>query len=147
MLIDKNIYGSFKPKMIPFDHQTEVFERSKLLREFGLFMEQGTGKSKVIVDNFVWLFLEQEIDGVFITTDKAFYLNWFYNEIPDHMPEGINYRIHYWDSDWTEKERKRAWEVLTPIDNVLDIFIMNIEALTLKRGFWFAQQFIKMLVS
>jgi hypothetical protein len=38
-------------KTEPFKHQKRVFERSKDLRHYALFLEMGTGKTKVTVDN------------------------------------------------------------------------------------------------
>ena len=39
----------FKTK--PFEHQSEALHVGWNLPEFGYFMEMGTGKSKVLIDN------------------------------------------------------------------------------------------------
>jgi SNF2 family DNA or RNA helicase len=144
MLNDNCKLPPFKPKHVPFEHQVEAFGLSKDLFRFALFMEMGTGKSKVTVDTFSHLFLDKQIDGVFITGYKSQYLNWMTDEIPAHLPDGLPYRISYWDANWTKKERAEAEKLLKPIDNVLDIFLMNIEALATERAEWFAMQFVKM---
>lgn len=144
MLINRHKLPAFSTKVKSFDHQIKAFEMSKDSKYFGLYMEQGTGKSKIIIDNIIYLFLKQEIDGVLITTDKAFYLNWYYDELPNHLPDWMPVRIHYWDAGWTQKERKEASKLLTPVDDVLDIFLINIEALATDRGLEFAMQFAKM---
>lgn len=131
-------------KVKPYEHQTRALEMSKDLRRFALYMEQGTGKSKVIIDNVVHLFLAQEIDGLLITTDKAFYLNWFYDEIPNHMPDWMPVRMHFWDADMGITDKKLMGRMLSPQDDLLDILIINIEALATPRGFDFAMKFTKM---
>ena len=40
-----------KYKMKPFVHQQEALDQGWDRKEFGLFMEMGTGKSKVLIDN------------------------------------------------------------------------------------------------
>jgi SNF2 family DNA or RNA helicase len=60
------------------------------------------------------------------------------------MPDWMPYRIAYWDSGWSTLERRIAENLLTPKDDVLDIFLINIEALTLDRAVAFAEQFVKM---
>ena len=126
-----------------YKHQDNALAASKNASRFALFMEQGTGKSKVTIDNFVQLFLEQQIDGVLITAPKAFYLNWFVDELPAHLPDWLPVRIHYWDANWTIKERKEASNILQAKDDVLDIFLVNIEALATDRGIAFAEKFVK----
>jgi len=143
MLINKYKLPAFQEKMKGYKHQTEALEKSKDLSRFGLFMEQGTGKSKVTIDNFIYLFLNQEIDGVLITAPKAFYLNWFVDELPAHLPDWLPVRIKYWDADWTNKEKKDAAQLLTAKDDVLDIFLVNIEALATDRGMQFTKAFVR----
>jgi SNF2 family DNA or RNA helicase len=143
MLINKFKLPAFQEKMKGYQHQDNALAASKNASRFALFMEQGTGKSKVTIDNFVQLFLEQQIDGVLITAPKAFYLNWFVDELPAHLPDWLPVRIHYWDADWTIKERKEASNILQAKDDVLDIFLVNIEALATDRGIAFAEKFVK----
>ncbi len=110
---------------------------------FGLFMEMGTGKTKLCVDEFVSLFLKGEIDGVIITAPKSFYLNWL-KEIPKHMPKDVPYRLLFWDADLPPRKRERLWGMLIPEPNKLDILLINVEAFANNRGFWFGQEFAKM---
>ena len=56
-----NIYP-FKTK--PYDHQREAWEISKDKTEYALFMEMGTGKSKVAIDTFSYLYDKGAIDSV-----------------------------------------------------------------------------------
>lgn len=144
MLINRHKLPAFSMKVKPYDHQTKAFEMSKELKRFALYMEQGTGKSKIIIDNVAWLFLQQEIDGLLITTDKSFYLNWYHDEIPTHMPEWMPYRMHYWNADMSKQDMQAMFKLLIPQDDMLDIFIINVEALATPRGLDFAMRFVKM---
>ncbi len=144
MLVNRHKFPAFTPKVQPYEHQTYALDKSGNEKRYALFMEQGTGKSKIVIDNIIQLFLNQEIDGVMITTDKAFYLNWVYDEIPNHMPDWMPIRMNYWDSNANATEKKELAKLLTPQDDVLDIFVINIEALALDRGCEFAMKFVKM---
>lgn len=63
-----NIYP-FKTR--PYSHQREVWELSKDKTEFALFMEMGTGKSKVIIDTIAYLYDSGQIDNVLIVAPKG----------------------------------------------------------------------------
>ena len=69
-------------KLKPFDHQREALEEGWYRKEFGLFMEMGTGKSKVLIDNLGLLFLNGQIDFALILAPKGVYRNWVAKEIP-----------------------------------------------------------------
>ena len=47
---------NYKFKIKPFAHQVTALERGWQRPEFGLFMEMGTGKSKVLIDNLGMLY-------------------------------------------------------------------------------------------
>ena len=42
--------GEYKFKTKPYDHQLKALEKSWDKEYYGLFMEMGTGKSKVLID-------------------------------------------------------------------------------------------------
>ena len=56
---------------------------------FAYFMEMGTGKSKVLIDNISMLYDKGEIDGALIIAPKGVYKNWQESEIPTHLPDHI----------------------------------------------------------
>jgi SNF2 family DNA or RNA helicase len=136
-------FGHSVSPTVRMDHQERAYQQSKNLSRYALLMEMGTGKSKVIIDNIVHLFMSGEIDGVIISGYKGQYLNWI-DEIRTHIPQDIPTRLAYWDADWNKKERAQAEQLLTPKDNLLDIFLVNIEALATERAEWFTMQFAKM---
>ena len=70
----------------PYAHQREALERSYDKRNYGYFMEMGCGKSKVLIDNVVWLYEQGRIDTAVIVAPKGVYRNWETSEIPTHFP-------------------------------------------------------------
>ena len=63
-------------KKNPFDHQRDALEEGLLRPEFGYFMEMGTGKSKVLIDNMGMLYLRHDIDFALVIAPKGVYRNW-----------------------------------------------------------------------
>lgn len=143
MLIDRHLFPSFIPVNPNYPHQEEVFQMSKEMKAFALLMEMGTGKTKVIIDNAIYLFLKQEIDGLLIIAPKGCYLNWETDEIPAHMPSWMPVRIAHWDADATNREVEILWALTHAKDNCLDIVLMNVEALSTSKGENYAKQFLK----
>ena len=104
-------------------------------------MEMGCGKSKVIIDNFVYLYKNQKINGVLILAPKGVYDIWFSKEIPNHTPDEINYHTVKWSNADTKKNKK-SLATLYEEPNRLNILIMNIEALSTKKGARFITDFL-----
>ena len=66
---------------------------------FALFMEMGTGKSKVLLDNIVHLHGQGKITFALIIAPKGVYRNWVEREIPQHFPDDVPYRVIRWVSN------------------------------------------------
>jgi SNF2 family DNA or RNA helicase len=91
-------------------------------------MEMGTGKTKVTIDNMAYLFLQRKITAALIIAPKSVYTNWE-TEIEVHMPDVIKYKIFKWNLD----KPKDYFKLEESKD--LKIFLINVEALSTKRGF------------
>ena len=61
----------YKPKTKPYEHQKTAFDKSWKKKNFALFMEMGTGKTKVAIDTFGALFQENQLDTVLIFAPKG----------------------------------------------------------------------------
>lgn len=70
-------------------HQTQVADIMLGRAFYALFMEMGTGKTKVIIDDFCELWLQGKVDTVVIFAKKGTYMNWLLNELPTHMPQSV----------------------------------------------------------
>lgn len=136
-------YPPFTYHTKPYDHQRDDFERSKNLRNFAFFNEMGTGKSKPILDTALHLFLRGEIDGVLLVSDKGCYLNWHNDQIPAHVSADWPIRRAYWSSSMNMRNERKARELLTAQDDVLDFMCINVESLSHGRGYEWASKFLQ----
>lgn len=122
----------FKTK--PFAHQLRAWQRSKDLPEFGLFMDMGTGKSKVAIDTAAYLYLKGEIDTLVVLGNKGSYKNWILNEVPAHMPDEIPRLMTHWEST-PNLMLQTTYDMMTIQLKSLKVFVMNIEAIAYKKAF------------
>jgi len=67
---------SHQYKTKPYEHQRVALRRGATSRLFGYFMEQGTGKTKVAIDNSVYLYNEKKINIIFVVAPNSVYTNW-----------------------------------------------------------------------
>ena len=74
---------SYKTK--PFEHQREALKKGALSKKFAFFMEQGTGKTKVTIDNAAYLHSINEITTVLVIAPNSVYRNWE-DELDAHCP-------------------------------------------------------------
>ena len=132
----------YKYKTKPFDHQHTDFMVSRDKDEYALFWEMGLGKTKTSVDTAAWLYATGKIDAVFILGNKGSYRNWVTKELPEHMPDYIQWVGAYWDSA-ANTELKKCYDLLLTPMEPLKIFVMNIEALAFDRSFKIAESFVR----
>jgi SNF2 family DNA or RNA helicase len=128
----------YKYKSKPFAHQKKALEMSWDKEVFAYFMEMGTGKSKVLIDNIAMLYNAGKIDSALIVAPKGVYKNWFDQEIPNHMPDYIEKKVGLWRS----KPDDKALKPLFSTGAELHLLIMNVEAFSTKKGMDFAHKFL-----
>lgn len=80
---------SYEYKTVPYEHQREDFERTREMISWAHFHEQGTGKSKIIVDTAAYLYEAKEITGMLVVAPNAVHQNWRTDELPVHLPDRI----------------------------------------------------------
>jgi SNF2 family DNA or RNA helicase len=131
----------YKFKTKPFAHQLKALEMSWDKKVFAYFMEMGTGKSKVLIDNMSMLYDKGLINGALIIAPKGVYKNWFDSEIPTHMPDHIEKKMVLWESS-AGKSKELELKTLFKSTFDLHILIMNVEALSTKKGKQFAETFL-----
>ena len=124
---------NYKYKLKPFDHQTESLTCGWDRTEFGYFMEMGTGKSKVLIDNMGMLFLAGKINFALVIAPKGVYRNWVAKEIPEHMSDDVPHRVIRWVSGPNKKQKEEMRSVQDNFDG-LTIFVMNVEAFSSLKG-------------
>ena len=72
-----------------YEHQLKALEKSWASDTFALFMEMGTGKSKVLVDTIAMLYDRGAIKGALIVAPKGVVGTWYNQELPAHLPDHI----------------------------------------------------------
>jgi SNF2 family DNA or RNA helicase len=72
-----------------FPHQAAEFQTHRNTPVWALFWEQGTGKSRAIIDLAGYLFVTGKIDAVLVVAPNGVHRNWVTDEIPAHTPEEI----------------------------------------------------------
>ena len=132
---------NYKFKTKPYEHQLTALEKSWDKKEYGYFMEMGTGKSKVLVDNMAMLYDKGRINGALIVAPKGVYNNWFSQEIPTHLASHIQPTMVLWTAS-TSKTKDKEYQSLFETGHDLHVLIMNVEALSTKKGLEFATKFI-----
>ena len=132
---------NYKFKTKPYAHQLTALEKSWDKTEYGYFMEMGTGKSKVLVDNMAMLYDKGRINGALIIAPKGVYNNWFSQEIPTHLASHIQPTMVLWTAS-TSKTKDKEYQSLFETGHDLHVLIMNVEALSTKKGLEFATKFI-----
>ena len=115
-------------KTTPYEHQRNALNESAEKMQWAYFMEMGTGKTKVTIDNMAYLFLQRKIMAALVIAPKSVYTNWE-SEIETHMPDVIKYKTYKWNID-----KPKDYHALSQFKD-LKIFLINVEALSTKRGF------------
>jgi SNF2 family DNA or RNA helicase len=135
---------NYKFKTKPYAHQITALEKSWNKAHFAYFMEMGTGKSKVLIDNIAMLYDKGKINGALIVAPKGVYQNWFDIEIPNHMPTHIEKKMVLWKASFMKDNKIVSKEVdaLFEIGTDLHILVMNVESLSTKNGVTFANKFL-----
>ena len=135
----KNMKYKFKTK--PYKHQLTALEKSWNRETYAYFMEMGTGKTKVLIDNVAMLYDKGKVNGVLIIAPKGVVGTWYNQELPIHLPDHIEKVTTLWQSNIT-KEQSRKLDNLFKTGEELHILIMNVEALSTIKGTDFARKFL-----
>ena len=131
----------YKFKTKPYAHQLTALEKSWNKKVFAYFMEMGTGKTKVAIDNIAMLYDNGKINGALIIAPKGVYKNWYSQEIPDHLPDHIKPTTVLWKSLINKTQQEELDKLFQPgLD--LHILVMNVEAFSTKKGVDFAGRFL-----
>jgi len=128
----------YKFKTKPYQHQKDALEKSWNRDSFAYFMEMGTGKTKVLIDNLALLYEKNKVDGALIVAPKGVVGTWFNQELPTHLPERVKNMTVLWQSNINKKQKEK----LNFEKEGLHILIMNVEAFSTQKGFSYAEKFL-----
>lgn len=128
---DVNDYR-FSPEYPPFNHQKIAFARSRDAEAFALLMEQGTGKSRVIVDTACWLEQHGKIDAVLVICPNSVKSNWG-EEVQKFSPPHVRHVVVEWQAGLSETDKDKLRQAAAE-PGVLPWLVMNVEALSSGKG-------------
>ena len=132
---------NYKFKTKPYAHQMTALEKSWNRETYAYFMEMGTGKTKVLIDNAAMLYDKGKINGALIVAPKGVVGTWYSNELPTHLPDHIENVSVLWQANIFKKQQEKL-ETLYEIETALHILIMNVEAFSTTKGVDFAKKFL-----
>ncbi|MDC3295065.1 DEAD/DEAH box helicase [bacterium] len=132
---------NYKFKTKPYAHQMTALEKSWNKESYAYFMEMGTGKTKVLIDNLAMLYDKGKVNGALIIAPKGVVGTWYNNELPNHLPDHIEQITVLWKSNITKKQQEDL-DTLFSEGEGLHILIMNVEALSTDKGLKFAEKFL-----
>ena len=131
----------YKFKTKPYAHQLTALEKSWNKETYAYFMEMGTGKTKVLIDNLAMLYDKGKVDGALIIAPKGVVGTWYNQELPAHLPNHIENVTVLWQPNITKKQQEKLDSLFEPEEH-LHILIMNVEALSTTKGRDFAAKFL-----
>ena len=132
---------NYKFKTKPYAHQLKALELSWNKECFAYFMEMGTGKSKVLIDNISMLYDVGKINGAVIVAPKGVVGTWYKEQLPHHMADHVEYVSVLWQSNINKKQEKELSK-LFKTNHELHVLIVNVEALSTKKGVDFVNKFL-----
>jgi len=131
----------YKFKTKPYAHQMTALEKSWNKETYAYFMEMGTGKTKVLIDNLAMLYDKGKVNGALIIAPKGVVGTWYTNELPTHLPDHIENVTVLWQPNITKKQQE-SLDTLFQEGEGLHILIMNVEAFSTEKGKLFAAKFM-----
>ena len=132
---------NYKFKTKPYKHQLTALEKSWNKENFAYFMEMGTGKTKVLIDNLAMLYDKGKVDGALIIAPKGVVKTWYEQELPTHLADHIENVTVLWQPNITKIQEEKL-NSLFETETTLHILIMNVEAFSTDKGVKFASKFL-----
>ena len=132
---------NYKFKTKPYAHQLTALDKSWNKENYAYFMEMGTGKTKVLIDNLAMLYDKGKVDGALIVAPKGVVKTWYEQELPTHLPNHIDNTTVLWQSNITKAQQEKLNSLLEN-EMLLHVLVMNVEALSTEKGVNFARKFI-----
>ena len=131
----------YKFKTKPYKHQLTALKKSWNKENFAYFMEMGTGKTKVMIDNLAMIYDKGKVDGALIIAPKGVVKTWYEQELPAHLPNHIENKTILWQANITKSQQEKLDSILEN-EMLLHILVMNVEALSTDKGVNFARKFL-----
>jgi len=129
-------------KTEPYAKQKEAFLLSRDEKIYALFMEQGTGKTKVIIDTAAYQYSKGRIDCLLVVAPKGVHMNWVTDEVPKHLPDYIPHACYCWRGKDTKKDKTARQDLFKEEDKLI-VVCVNVDVFSTKNK---ALPFIKKIL-
>lgn len=116
----------------PMAHQLEAFRRMADRSAYALLMEQGTGKTKVEIDDILRLYLSGHIDRALVIAPNNVHWNWVDKEIPTHWAPEVDINSFTYEKDKIPKIARGQ----------MTLAAISYDQLITPHGYHFAQSFL-----
>ena len=129
----------------PFQHQSEIFDRTAEFRDYALFWEQGCGKTKPTIDTAAMLYEADKIDALVVVAPNGVHRNWITDELPAHMPPRVKQfmRAEFWQSSKAKnKGHQTAMRWLLEHEG-LSILTISYDGFMTKAGLEYLRSFFR----
>jgi SNF2 family DNA or RNA helicase len=115
-------------KTEPRPYQLRFFERFKDADYFALFMDMGTGKTKVALDVAAHKFLTKQCDALLVIAPNHVHEQWVIDECPKHL--AVPYRPFVWHSSCVGRSYwvKQLNDFIVTVMPYLKVLVVNVEA-------------------
>lgn len=124
-----------------YEHQKEALSFIEDKNVFALFMEQGTGKTKVAIEKSLSLFIKDKINCLIVISPNAVKEQWIQEQFPEHCYIH-NWIGFVWEGLKTKKSKKEFEDSLNQKDKLF-IFSVNVEAFQSDR----IDQYLKIILT
>lgn len=118
-------------KTQPWEHQLTALRMSKDREYFGYLMEQGTGKSKVIIDESAYLWKSGKINYLFVFAPKGVHYQWADQQFPLHCSAPFATAVY---ESGNAKALKEIYDLLESSVDALKVVCINIESVSYASG-------------
>jgi len=138
-----NIHYLTSKTLPPMQHQTDCFFKLYNHEYAGIFGEQGTGKSRMLIDIVSNHFAEGHINAVLLIAPKGVHQQWKDEQVPIHSP--IDVVSFLWNSSGGKAYRyhmKKFVELKAPTK--LKWFFVNVDTFSTDRHIPFLREFVKL---
>jgi hypothetical protein len=148
--IDISALDKVKFKMPPLAHQKIALLLGRDMEVFAYLMDQGTGKTKVLLDDAAHNFRKGRINGLLVIAPNSVKTNWIdpdggRGEVDIHMPPDVKYNGGCWVTGQTRAQLALFSDFNSNQNTkgVLDILIVNVEGIAFDRCFNYIENFCK----
>lgn len=124
-----------------WNHQSRILEQTKDDAGHAAFWEQGSGKSRYILDTAEYLRRKHSIDAAFILSTNGAHRQWIEDELPYWLPDSP-WEGFYWTSGKFKTKKGQAY-IKRALEAPFPLVTMNYEAVMTSNAHGWMKKFFK----